>query len=162
MVHHLSPPVIYQVHYSDNGEGLTKPKWKPHSDKKQKLKFSVLESIKSMIMVLEHGENFKALVEVFAAEKHHSGFHFHPLMVILKDIKGVPSKYILIFNNITLFLPDFLTLLETFLQTYYLFQFEFPSESSHICYFLGKYFYNFPLEQIPGLIGIQKVLDILK
>lgn len=162
LVHNLIPPVISQISLNDGKEGATKPRSETNKDTPKKIyKFSIIDSIKSMILILEHGEQYKPAIAAYAAEKKRIGLHFHPLMVVLKDKKETPSKFLLFFNGKTVILPNFAALLQCYLKSFYVFNFEFPGESKHICYFLAKYFFNFPVPKIPGITGIQKILEFL-
>lgn len=121
-----------------------------------------MDSIKSMMIICEFGKKPTEKVTKYAQEKQNKGLHFHPIIIIMKDIKGKPYKFLLWYNKTTLVIPDFITALRTLMQLYFVLNFEYPAESNHVCNFLSHYFFEIALTKIPGLTAINNLMDLLK
>lgn len=156
-IHHLLPPVLQCVVYSDDHiMGATKPAWKePPGVTRKNTKFKLSDSIRSIVLLCKANPNEK--IASLAYEKHKKGLHFHPLIVVIMK-QGVPSKFWLYYNSVTIVVPTFVEALQALLKHYLVFNFQYPAESSKVCQFLVHYFFGIKLDRIPGRISIRKLI----
>lgn len=129
--------------------------------KSERKKFSILDSIKSMILVTNFGQKVKDKIKEYSIEKWKKGLYFHPLIVVVNDKNGKPNKYLVCFNSTTLAAPNFLEALKTLMHIFYVFNFRYASESAHIGHFLEHFFFGVKLQKIPGYTAIKNLLNLL-
>lgn len=152
------------VLYSDEHIlGETKPVWKEVTVKTSKrTKFKLSDSIEAMILTCKSDESPDEQIARVASEKHTHGLHFHPLIVVIMNDQGVPDKFWLYYNSVTIVIPSFVQALEALMKHYLVFNFQYQSESAHVCHFFAHYFFGIKIGRIPGLTAIQKLMDLLQ
>lgn len=116
-----------------------------------------------MIMEVNHNERVRQKVEAYANDKKENDLHFHPLMLVTKNDKKKPVKYLLYYNSVIITAPNFSANLKALMQLFFVMGFKYPSESQHVCAFLATYFFGIKLdEKLPDSLNIQRLMELLQ
>ena len=158
-LHHLLPPCFCKTEITDGGESLFSAKNKPGESEYQRTKFSIIYSVMSTLVIVEHGELFKDRVQQLANEARKKKIHCHPIMGVVKNSFGEFEKFLLFFNNIQIQCESFLQCFEVYLKVFYVFNFKYPVEALAFCSFCAEYFFN--LKNKDDFSGKNKVRILL-
>lgn len=152
-LHHILTPTSYsceEICVETNGISLAKRSRKQQiSDKKrlskqEKLrKPSIEDSKMSTILLIKYNNKVGEEVINFAkSQMKLKKLAFHPIMAIHLDSNNEPSKYFLYIDHIYMEAYSFKDLLSSYIQSFFVFDLDFPKEGKLICQFLSEMFFE--------------------
>lgn len=105
---------------------------------------SVNDSKKSTILLVEQNNDVGASVKSFAeTQKKEKKITFHPIMAVMLDENRNPSKYYAYIDHLYMEATKFKELLSCYLQSFHVYNLEYPSEGKLVCEFLAELFFKF-------------------
>lgn len=119
--------------------------------------FTVEDSIKSTMLILNDEQGFQAEVLKFAQEKRRQKMHFHPIMGVFLNTDKKPYVFVLFVNNIVIKCSSFEDLLKMFLRSFFLFNMEYSSEGRLACKFLAYILFKYEEENSAGWCRVRSL-----
>ncbi|KAL5275071.1 hypothetical protein ACFFRR_001194 [Megaselia abdita] len=105
---------------------------------------SINDSKRSTILLINHNQNVQEVIQNFARDQlKQKKLMFHPIMVIIMNENRDPIKYFVYIDHIYMEAPSFKQLLNCYMQSFYVYDLEFPAEGSLVCEFLAELFFKF-------------------
>lgn len=153
--HELDDPNMY--------DGLSKPRWRQSTGISEVFKFSMANSYKSTILIIELGRMFDTQVNQYIAQKKKASkkgaLHFHPIMGVLLSQHNLPVNFIIYFNGKYIKTESFKDMLLLYLQIFHVFDYFYPSEAKLVCELMSYCLMDFELGNQPGWTAVKSFGD---
>lgn len=124
-----------------------------------KNKFSILDSVKSMIFLTKNEQSMKVDIKEWQEKLKHQKLPLQPLIIVFgNDYTALQSNCILLFPGCQFKFGCLIRAIETLLNIYYVFDLEWPLSDRNVYKFLSSYFYGLESNLTPSIKTLSNLL----